>query len=127
MASLFCDTNIFIDLVESRGTITLSDLENHELFISPLSIHITCYSYKHTVPYLIINEMVKDYIELVPFTESITLKALEGPTRDFEDNVQLHSGVSTDCDYFLTNDTSLLKMAYFGKMKIVDTLIEKSS
>jgi len=43
---------------------------------------------------------------------------MTGPTDDFEDNVQLHSAVMGDCDYFLTMDKKLIKMKYFGKMRI---------
>jgi len=61
-------------------------------------------------------------LHLISLTDKIIDKALLGPTKDLEDNIQLHSAVEADCDIFLTNDKALLKMGYFGKTKIVDHL-----
>ena len=48
--------------------------------------------------------------------------SLDGPTKDLEDNIQLHSAAKTEADFFLTNDKKLLKMKFFGKMRIVTTI-----
>ena len=52
--------------------------------------------------------------------EKITIGSLEGPTDDFEDNLQLLSAAISECDYFLTNDKNLLSMRYFGKTQLTD-------
>lgn len=43
-------------------------------------------------------------------------------SNDLEDNIQLNSAIKADCNFFLTFDKKLLKMKFFGKMKIVSSL-----
>jgi len=72
------------------------------------------------------NELVQKQIDpfiLVPLNKNIISKSATGPMKDLEDNIQLHSAATYDCDIFLTSDRELLKLAYFGKMKIVDKLL----
>lgn len=59
---------------------------------------------------------LQEQFGIVPLTEHILNKALEGPTNDLEDNIQLHSAAEAQCDIFLTNDKKLLNLKYFGKM-----------
>lgn len=63
--------------------------------------------------------MQKEKFSIVDLSRSILDKALQGPTADLEDNIQLHSAAEADCDLFLTNDERLLKITFFGKTKIV--------
>ncbi len=49
-------------------------------------------------------------------------RALQGPTTDVEDNIQLHSSVEAGCDLFLTHDEALLNLTFFGKMRIASRL-----
>lgn len=123
MAKVFLDANIYIDLVEKRKTpkINVNSLDGYSLFISPLSTHILCYSYRHKIPY---DKLLKiqDEFEIVSFDKNIHNKSLGGPTPDFEDNIQLHSAIKAECDYFLTNDKNLLKMKFFGKTRITNSL-----
>ena len=121
MAKVYLDTKIFIDIAEERKDITLDGFLGYELTTSPLSIHILFYVAKRKVPYQKVAEIIESLV-LVPFDRKITAKALEGPTADFEDNVQLHSCTTADCDLFLTKDKKLLKMKFFGKAKIVSRL-----
>lgn len=121
MAKVFLDTNIVIDLVEKRGIIDSEDLDGQQLFISPLSLHILLYVTKHKIPYSKLSLMMSNF-SLVPFNEVVAKLSLEGPTKDFEDNVQLHSGAEAECDLFLTSDQSLLGLHFFGKMRIIDKL-----
>lgn len=121
MANIFVDANIFIDWVEDRKNIQLEKLGKHLLFVSPLSIHILSYLYKYKMPDEKLSKY-EDYLRIVPLDKNITSKALTGPTKDFEDNAQLHSAVAADCDYFLTSDKNLLKTKYFGKTQIVNQL-----
>ncbi|MBL7036605.1 type II toxin-antitoxin system VapC family toxin [Candidatus Microgenomates bacterium] len=116
MANIFLDTNFFIDVSE-RDTGKQKMLDGHKVFVSPLSYHIFFYSYKHKVPSKLLLKY-KDVFEIVGLSEKILILSLEGPGNDLEDNIQLHSAVEAECDIFLTNDKKLLKMKFFGKMKI---------
>ena len=60
--------------------------------------------------------------QLTDFSEDILDRALNGPTDDLEDNVQLHSAAEAECDLFLTNDKRLLGLKFFGKAQIIQKL-----
>lgn len=122
MAKVFLDTNVFIDFVEKRTEASLSQFLGHEVFISPLSIHILAYTYKYKIPDDKLINFLEKHANLQILNEVITGNALLNPTTDFEDNVQLHSAAQADCEFFLTSDAKLLKMKFFGKAKIVETL-----
>ena len=62
----------------------------------------------------------RSVVENKPLTEYILDKALQGPTKDLEDNIQLHSAAEADCDFFITRDRQLLALGYFGKTKITN-------
>ncbi len=117
MAKIFLDTNYFIDLVEQRSEVELDAFEGHTLYISTLSLHILTYVFKYKIPDQKLPKLLA-YFNLVSFAEDLSLKSLEGPTADFEDNIQLHSAAAIDADVFLTNDKQILKMKFFGKAKI---------
>lgn len=117
MAKIFLDTNIFIDLIEKPRDETIDAFANHELFISPLSIHVLLYVSKQKIPYNTVSRLFALF-SIVSLDAAICDKAILGPTIDFEDNVQLHSAAEAVCDIFLTRDKELLQMKYFGKMII---------
>lgn len=118
MAKVFLDTNKLIDIVESREEVSVDVFDKHNLFISSLSVHILLYITKHKVPYERLEGIIQE-ISIVDFGQSICYKSLEGPTEDFEDNVQLHSAANADCDVFLTNDKRILGLKFFGLTKII--------
>ncbi len=121
MAKIFLDANFFIDLLEKRKYLDRKQFFAHELYISPVSIHIYTYIYKIKIP----NQKLQDTLEnfnIIPIEESEIKSSLSGPTSDFEDNLQLHSAVDGECDYFLTNDKSLLSMLFFGKIQIKESI-----
>lgn len=120
MARVFLDTNIYIDATKRKRKV-IDPLRSELLFISALSTHILFYSYHLVVPDRSIDE-VQNQLGVVAFTEEILVKALIGPTKDLEDNIQLHSAAEAECDHFLTSDKKLLAMKFFGKARIVDTL-----
>lgn len=122
MAKVFLDANILIDLLERRGQISQEDLEDHQVFISPLSVHISAYITKRKVPNSQLTGMMEDLTATI-FDEYICSKALEGPTTDFEDNVQLHSAAEAECDLFITNDKQLLALKFFGKTRIAQDIV----
>lgn len=122
MARVFLDTNIFIDAIHrAPEKQILETLEGKVIYVSPLSFHIYCYTFKIKIP----NKKValqKEKFHLSDFSENILEKALEGPTADLEDNIQLHSAAEADCDIFLTSDEKLLKIKFFGKVQILPEL-----
>lgn len=120
MARVFLDTNLYIDVVK-RAKEKWQLLRGHLLFVSPLSTHILFYSYRLKVPDQEVDEL-QEKLGIVPLTEFILAKALESPTNDLEDNIQLHSAAEADCDIFLTSDQKLLKMKFFGKTKILSSM-----
>jgi len=117
MAKLFLDTNVFIDLLESRSNINIDDFENDTIYVSALSMHIFCYLYKIKIPSKKMEKML-DYFNIVNFDGLVVSNSFVGPTDDFEDNVQLHSAAQADCDLFLTRDKKLLKLGFFGKVRL---------
>lgn len=125
MARVFLDTNAFIDIIEERGRAAKEELNNQDIFISPLSIHVLLYTTKQRIPYAKLTGII-DLFLLVPLSNTITNKALVGPTTDFEDNVQLHSAAAVESDVFLTADKKLLSLKFFGKMHLKFTLESKN-
>ena len=121
MAKIFLDANIFIDLVENRSQLSINDLDNHDIFISVLSLHILMYVAKRKIPYEKLTNTL-DMFLIVDFDQVIYYKSLAGPTSDFEDNVQLHSAASAECDMFITGDKQLLNLKFFGKTQIAQSL-----
>ena len=117
MARVYLDANFLIDTAKKRRPFNIASLKSHDLYISPLSLHILIYIAKYKIPDPELNRL-KEYFYLVDFNEELVNKALLGPTNDFEDNVQLHSAAEAECDLFLTNDAKLLNLRFFGKTKI---------
>jgi predicted nucleic acid-binding protein len=120
MAKVFLDTNIFIDAVHRRPDIN-DEFITHDIYHSYLSTHILYYAQKLKVSNPA-TQVTGEKFQGVELTTSIMEHALIGPTRDLEDNIQLHSAAEADCDYFLTSDKKLLTMTYFGKTKMVSTI-----
>jgi hypothetical protein len=120
MNRVFLDANYYIDITK-REKSKVEPLRNNLLFISPLSSHILFYTRKLKVPDKEAGKLQKLF-GIVPLAQNTLEKSLEGPTKNLEDNIQLHSAAEAECDYFLTNDKSLLKMKFFGKTKIVKEL-----
>lgn len=122
MAKVFIDTNYFIGLANRAPEIDAENLDTHESFVSVLSCHILFYVNKIKVPNANTNSFIEDF-NLIPLNQELLNKSLTGPTIDLEDNIQLHSAAEADCDYFLTNDSKLLKMKFFGKVQIAFAII----
>ncbi len=107
MAKLFLDANCLIDLIENRDETLAQQLTGHQLVISALSIHILCYVGKHTMPSNLLDQALS-YFTTVSMNQEIATKSLQGPTPDFEDNVQLHSALFSQCEYFVSRDEKLI-------------------
>lgn len=120
MAKVFLDTNYLIDALHRKPEREiLAYLENNSVYISSLSIHVYCYIFKINIKDMPVIAQVEEF-QLVDFSDDVTMRALEGPTSDFEDNVQLHSAANAQCDIFLTEDKKLLEMKFFGKVKVTN-------
>ena len=117
MAKVFLDTNYFIGLANRAPEVETEILDEQKGFISVLSCHILFYVNKITVPDVKMNSFISDF-NLINLSQDILDKALVGPTKDLEDNIQLLSAAKADCDFFLTNDKQLLKLKFFGKTEI---------
>lgn len=123
MASVFLDANYFIDLLEKRREIDVTAFEHMKLVLSPLTAHIAHYVLKEQVPSEKINTYL-DFFSYSSFDAVIAASSQLGPRLDFEDNVQLHSAAASECDIFLTHDQELLKLKFFGKMRILESMPE---
>jgi len=125
MAKIFLDTNYFIDALHRKPEKEiLESLENNIVYISPLSVHIYCYIFKLKIPNKAVLAQIEKF-QLIELSEGIVVRALQGPTGDFEDNVQLHSAAEAECQIFLTEDKKILDMKFFGKVTIDNSLDEK--
>lgn len=121
MAKVFLDTNYFIGLVNRASEVDTKILDKHQGFISTLSCHIMFYVNKINVPNKETNSFIEDF-NLINLSQEILTRGLIGPTKDLEDNIQLHSAAESECDIFLTSDEKLLKMKFFGKVQITTTI-----
>jgi predicted nucleic acid-binding protein len=112
MKKLYLDTNIFIDILIDRDLENLSlkmitpYLENSQVYMSVLSVHITYYSLrvKGDSPE---HEMIKrllSLINIIPLDTSIMQESLNNFKTDFEDTLQYFSALSEECDYIVTKD-----------------------
>ena len=118
MAKVFVDTNCFIGLANRIPEIDSESLNTHQGFISTLSCHILFYVNKVRVPHAELNSFIEDF-NIINFDNKILIKSLVGPTKDLEDNIQLHSAAENDCEIFLTLDKKLLEMKFFGRSQII--------
>lgn len=119
MAKIFLDTNYFIDAIHRKPEEDILDrLENHIVYFSTLSAHIYHYAFKIKVPSTWAMVQIEK-LQAVDFSLDIMDRAMEGPSFDFEDNVQLHSAAEAECDFFITNDKKLVDMKFFGRTQII--------
>jgi predicted nucleic acid-binding protein len=121
MENIFVDVNVLMDILGDREFGFEKVLDKKTITVSALSFHILMYIMRLKVPNSKLNKYRKSCL-IVALNKKIIKDAMIGPTDDFEDNVQLHSAVVGECDYFLTLDKKLLRMKYFGKMRISDKL-----
>lgn len=121
MAKVFLDSNAFIGLIEKRGDLDISLFTSDTLYVSVESLTVWLCLYKHKIPGEAHLKLFSQF-NFVDSTSDIAKRSFQGPTNDFEDNSKLHSAVAADCDVFFTLDKGLLKLGYFGKLRICATL-----
>lgn len=122
MQKIFLDANFFIDFLQKRKNIDINDFKDKILYVSALTIHIFIYVFKIKIPDKNLTDLLS-FFNLAKIDNDIVINSLQGPTDDFEDNIQLHCASSYDCDFFLTSDKNLLKMKFFGEVRIVEKMI----
>lgn len=116
---VFLDTNCLIDYVMLRDNGRLIKLLiDHQKCICVLSLHILAYVGKYKLPNKDFSNL-PDFFDIFMISDEVMRLAMDGPTSDFEDNLQLGCAIENDCDVFLTNDKKLLNLASFGNMKIL--------
>ena len=121
MAKVYLDTNYFIGLANRAPEVETEILDEHQGFISTLSCHILFYVNKIDVPDAKMNSFISDF-NLIDLSQNILVKALQGPTEDLEDNIQLLSATESERDIFLTKDQKLLKIKFYGKTRIASEI-----
>lgn len=121
MIRVYLDVNILIDIFGKREPKRERVFEDNKVIVSVLSVHILAYILKWKIPNKRMEKFVRS-VKLIDFDARLVNDAAFGPTDDFEDNIQLHSAVAGDCDVFLTADKRLLKMKYFGRMRVSDRI-----
>lgn len=121
MASVFLDANVFIDAMEERREVDIEDFAGYSLVVSPVSVATLAYLYKYKIPEEKLSTQLSFY-NFAELNERLVHFASEGPTADFEDNLQLHTAAAAECDLFLTRDEELLKLKFFGKMRILSAM-----
>jgi predicted nucleic acid-binding protein len=118
MPKIFLDANFLLDYLLKRIHIDYEFWDNFDLVISVLSIHIFCYVTKKRLPDEQVSLLEQNF-DFIDISADLSKLATCGPTPDYEDNLQLHSALEDEADYFLTRDKELLKMGVFGKMRII--------
>lgn len=123
MAKIFLDASVVIDIAhrEIRDATLLTE---NACIVSALSVHILAYVGKYSCP----AEGLRAFMQAVtvlPLDTLVLEGAIEGPTSDLEDNIQLHTARNAGCDYFITSDKTLLSLELFGQMKIVEDIVLK--
>lgn len=119
MDKIFLDANCLIDYAMLRdGGKLIKLLDGSQKCICVLSLHILAYVGKYKLPDDNFSRL-PEFLDILMISEEVMQFSMEGPTSDYEDNLQLHCAIGHDCDVFLTNDKKLLKLAFFGKMKIM--------
>ena len=64
MANIFVDTNLFFDIT-IRDRKKAKMLQNHNLYVSPLTYHIYYYSEKINVPDVNLNKTLKKSVTII--------------------------------------------------------------
>lgn len=118
MAHLFLDANCLIDVFGHRDESLAIILDPHQLSTSVLSLHILAYVGKVSIPSPLLSQ-IGIMVNIASLTTTITRLSLQGPTANFEDNVQLQTATANGCNYFLTKDARLCKMRQWQRLRII--------
>ena len=117
MANIFLDANVLLDIFD-RKILNEEFFDGNNIFISPLSIHLLCHFAKVTAPDPELLDEI-DQFNIVDLTAEIATRSFLGPTKDYEDNIQLHSSAVCGASIFYTSDKDLLKLGFFGFTRIL--------
>lgn len=114
MKRVFIDTNILIDFIENRSGADAAEqvLENGankqiSIFASPLTFANMAYilgkRFSKEKLYPMLNALEKQ-IEVLPMDQDQLRKAIDCPSKDFEDMLQYQCALAGNCDVILTRD-----------------------
>ena len=114
MRRVYIDTNILIDFVENRPGADAAEkvLENGankviSLFASPLTFANMAYilgkRFDKEKLYPMLDALEKQ-IEVLPMDRDQLRKAIDSPSKDFEDMLQYQCALAGNCDVILTRD-----------------------
>ncbi|MFT4094751.1 MAG: PIN domain-containing protein [Niabella sp.] len=121
---VFLDANVILDLMLKRNS--YSDCElifgmllSKEItgFVTPSVIQVTSHwlnkAFGPETAKKFLLDML-DEIEVIEVKRSVIIKALRMQYDDIEDNVQYCTALHYHMDYFITNDTDILKQKWAG-------------
>lgn len=118
MARIFLDTNVVFALIKDEVSSEVRDsLDHHQLLISPLTVHILCYVLKIKLPDPKFSQLMQHFV-IIDIDRQLHALSLVGPTRDYEDNLQLNSALAGSADIFLTLDKQLLQLKKINQMVV---------
>jgi predicted nucleic acid-binding protein len=139
MMRLFIDTNILIDLLIKRKpdymsvaqVFDMALLRKDRLVMSNLSIVNAHYIVKKLAG--VTEQALRSALynicttcEIAPLTQSITMKSLVSPFRDFEDATQYYCAMENNCDVILTNNTKDFNLSSLPVMNADEFIIANS-
>ena len=118
---LLIDTNVFIDyFVQNnnysliRNLFLLCDEQNHEIYVSTMTIRDTGYilqKYLHDKDKcrLVQNKIYQMANKIVPVSADAMIETLYSDYSDFEDGLIIEAAAESMCDAIVTSDTSGFK------------------
>lgn len=118
MDKIFLDTNVFMRLLEGRLEDSWQKFDAYQCCISALSIHIAVYVHKLRIPNATMSSFTTHFV-ILPISNQASKQSLEGPTSDYEDNLQLHTALESNTAQFVTLDKKLLDLKSIGIMNVV--------
>lgn len=139
MQNLFLDTNIVLDFLGERvdfykpaaKIMTLADTKKVNIFTSPSSISNAYYILsKYESPKVALEKLrlFKVLCQISIMDDKVIEKALHSDFRDFEDSMQYHSALASNCDIIITRNEKDFKSALIPVMNAESflTLYKKS-
>lgn len=118
MVKYFLDTNFFMRSYEGTHLEALAKIAEAERCISALTIHITCYVHSISIPDKTLSKHLT-FFTVLAINKQIISASLDGPTSDYEDNVQLNTAAYNNIPTFITLDTKLLKLKKYQNTAII--------
>lgn len=115
MHKVFLDVNVILDIAFEQGEfryaseniVSMAEFRKIMGFMSAVSFPVIFYvlrKYMDSTKVLDLLKRVTAFIHIVKVDEPIIQEALNGPGRDFEDNIQMACANSVRADYLITRN-----------------------